>query len=576
MHENDLREERMPEDAARQQIPPAAAEPGVSVQAPVPQADPADTAGTVPGSDGGSFNSAPRFFSDRPAVPGTVGNPFGAGSSPFGTFPGAEKTAVPEPEQPGQQTQNKAQTAAQQPVPDAELTQPAPLAEAEGSAPAGNPQEAAQNEAPAGGQEQTPGVPYGSPYPWRAGVPGSVGNPYGAAPVGSGGSRPAARIDSASAKKRSRSLWWIAPLIVVTLLLGIALGFLIHYYFSSQKAKNTTPAPSAQPSQGDLTGRIITQATDADYISPVVLYQTYAPSVVGIVSDSTTNVFGQETPIASSGTGFIISEDGYILTNYHVVEDTKSITVTLYNRIEYPAELIGYENEICDVALLKIDASGLTPVVFGDSDAAMVGEEVTAIGNPLGELTFSMTVGHLSAKERAIPSNGVPIGMLQTDTAINSGNSGGPLFDCTGAVIGIVTAKFSGETSTGASMEGLGFAIPINTIRNMLDDLQTLGYAAHRAYLGVRVQDSAYVNVEGLPHGAYVASVESGYCAEKAGIKAGDVIVGIDGKIVASYQELVASLQGYVSGQTVTINVFRNGEYYDFNLTLDARPQSNE
>ena len=433
---------------------------------------------------------------------------------------------------------------------------------------------AQQTEPPASPQEplKTPQPASAGSFYYRPAVPGTVGNPFGSSPeVFQGRSHPV-QEPSARQKKRSRHRW-VAPVIILVLLLGIGLGMLLYHLFWGKK-QESQPA-STTPVMGDLSGRIVEQTREAGYLSPVDIYEQYAPSVVGIVSDSTTNVFGQETPIASSGTGFIISEDGYILTNYHVVEDTESITVTLYNRMEYPAELVGYENEISDIALLKIDVTGLTPVVFGDSNAARIGEEVSAIGNPLGELTFSMTVGHLSAKERAIPSNGVPIGMLQTDTAINSGNSGGPLFDCTGAVIGIVTAKYSGETSSGAYMEGLGFAIPINAVRNMLDDLQTLGYAAHRAYLGVRVMDSAAVQGKDLPHGAYVDSVEEGYCAEKAGIQSGDVIVGIDGKIVSSYGELVTSLQSCISGQTVEINLFRDGKYINVTLTLDARPQNN-
>ncbi len=554
---------------------PAEEVPAVEAETP---AEEAPSAGPEPAEE-------PQPLFERAAVPGSVGNPFGGTPGPFSPpIPWSEEA------EDAPAVKNAAPEAEAEAVPDAEGSEGTPAAETceEAEAPCEETaeirEEAAETvEKPAqagpqfaGGPAEAGGAPFRTPMPMRPAVPGSVGNPFGSTPNYAGTGRPAAREAVPEKKvkqKKGRSLWWVAPVIILALLLGFALGMTVYHFFLRKDpapAKTTVEAPTL----GDLSGRIITQTQDADYLPPTVLYQTYAPSVVGIVSDSTTNVFGQETPIASSGTGFIISEDGYILTNYHVVENTKSITVTLYNRMEYPAELVGFENEICDVALLKIDAAGLTPVVIGDSNAAMIGEEVSTIGNPLGELTFSMTVGHLSAKERAIPSNGTAIGMLQTDVAINSGNSGGPLFDCTGAVIGIVTAKYSGETSTGASMEGLGFAIPINTVRNMLDDLQTLGYAAHRAYLGVMVRDSSYVD-EKLPHGAYVESAEEGFCAEKAGIRHGDVIIGIDGKIVASYQELVTALQSYVSGQTVVINVYRDGEYLDFTLTLDARPQNN-
>lgn len=585
-NENDILQEApaAPEQAAEETVNEAA----VEAETPAEEAAPA-----APVTE-----DLPLF--SRPAVPGTVGNPFGGTPGPFSPpipwseeaedapaektpAPEAEAEAVPEDEgaaeapaaEAGEEAEALCKDTAEIREEAAEIIEKPAATDEKPAETDEKPAETAENPAEtgpqfAGGPAEAGGAPFRTPMPMRPAIPGSVGNPFGSTP-NYGASRPS--VQKAEKKeKRQHSLWWVAPAIIFAMLLGFALGLTVYHFFlrkDPEPAKTTVEAPTL----GDLSGRIITQTQDADYLAPTVLYQTYAPSVVGIVSDSTTNVFGQETPIASSGTGFIISEDGYILTNYHVVENTKSITVTLYNRMEYPAELVGFENEICDVALLKIDATGLTPVVIGDSNAAMIGEEVSTIGNPLGELTFSMTVGHLSAKERAIPANGTAIGMLQTDAAINSGNSGGPLFDCTGAVIGIVTAKFSGETSTGASMEGLGFAIPINTVRNMLDDLQTLGYAAHRAYLGVMVRDSTYVD-EKLPHGAYVESAEEGFCAEKAGIRHGDVIIGIDGKIVASYQELITALQSYVSGQTVVINVYRDGEYLDFTLTLDARPQN--
>ena len=156
--------------------------------------------------------------------------------------------------------------------------------------------------------------------------------------------------------------------------------------------------------------------------------------------DTTTNAWGQSSSVASVGTGFIISEDGYVLTNYHVVDGARKLTVMLSDRQEYEATLVGYDSDICDLALLKIDATGLQPVTFGDSDKLLVGQQVCAIGNPLGELTYTLTVGYVSAKDRIINTDGTPINMLQTDCTINAGNSGGPLFDMT-AIHGVAKSR---------------------------------------------------------------------------------------------------------------------------------------
>lgn len=185
-------------------------------------------------------------------------------------------------------------------------------------------------------------------------------------------------------------------------------------------------------------------------------------ATVGIATQITTNVWGQVASASASGSGFILTSDGYVVTNNHVVEGATSVTVKLYNGDEYDAEVIGTD-EMNDVALLKIDATGLQAVTIGDSDQIEVGEEVIAIGNPLGELTFTMTAGVVSALDREINTDGKPINMLQTDVAINSGNSGGALFDMNGNVVGITSAKYSGSTSSGASIEGISFAIRSTT-----------------------------------------------------------------------------------------------------------------
>ena len=298
---------------------------------------------------------------------------------------------------------------------------------------------------------------------------------------------------------------------------------------------------------------------------------------VGIATQITTNVWGQVASASASGSGFILTSDGYVVTNNHVVEGATSVTVKLYNGEEYDAEIVGTD-EMNDVALLKIDATGLQAVTIGDSDQIEVGEEVIAIGNPLGELTFTMTAGVVSALDREINTDGKPINMLQTDVAINSGNSGGPLFDMNGNVIGITSAKYSGSTSSGASIEGISFAIPINDALRVIYDLQQYGRVTGRAYLGVTVRDldGTTASTYGLPTGPMIQSVEAGGCAEKAGLQQGDIIIGFNGSEIASYTDLVAALNKLKAGDTATITVFRAGAQVEASITLDERPTDDE
>ncbi len=398
-------------------------------------------------------------------------------------------------------------------------------------------------------------------------------------------SAPGGQSTAVPAKKHRSRGWLVALVLAGAILVGVAGGAGGYHLLTRRANAGTLPAETtaelpaeeeaAEPTRGsgDITQRI-TSGTSQDYAAPAKIYQENVDAVVGISTEGTaTNIWGQPTSFAASGTGFILSEDGYVLTNYHVVKDGTTLTVSTSDGTKYPAQLVGYENVTCDVALLKIDASGLPTVKVGDSDQLQVGEQVCTIGNPLGELTYTLTVGYVSAKQRAINTDGSPINMLQTDAAINSGNSGGPLFDAAGNVVGIVTAKYSGETTSGASMEGLGFAIPINDVMAILDDLEQYGYVTNRAYLGVQVGDSAAVQGANLPAGAYIGQVVDGFCAQKAGIQQGDVIVGLGDTVISSYEELVTALQHYKAGDTTTVTVFRSGQYLDLEITFDARPK---
>ena len=309
--------------------------------------------------------------------------------------------------------------------------------------------------------------------------------------------------------------------------------------------------------------------------APGQIYQDNAQAVVLITAKVTsTNMFGQTSTGESSGSGFVLSEDGYVVTNHHVVSGAAGVTVTMYDGTDYKAKVIG-SDETNDVALLKIEETvKLQAVKIGSSDALRVGDQVVAIGNPLGELTSTLTVGYVSAKERDVTTDGKTINMIQTDAAINSGNSGGPLFNSQGEVVGITTAKYSGSSSSGASIEGIGFAIPIDDVMPLVDDLMNYGYI-NSAFLGVMVSDmdSATASYYGLPVGAYIQEVTAGYCAEAAGLQAKDIIVSLGGYKIGSISDLTKALRKFKAGETTTITVFRSGQEVTLPITLDEKPQ---
>ena len=313
--------------------------------------------------------------------------------------------------------------------------------------------------------------------------------------------------------------------------------------------------------------------------SPMSAAEIYAANVdaaVGITVDVvTTNWWGMTTSGAAAGSGFVITEDGYIVTNYPVinVQGAPTITVAMYDGPTYPAEVVGFD-EAHDLAVLKIDASGLQTVVLGDSDSLVVGEPVAAIGNPLGELTFSLTTGVISALDRTVTmDSGTVMDLLQTDCAINSGNSGGPLFNEYGEVIGITNAKYSSNGNGQASIDNIGFAIPIDQVKDLITQLIETGEIV-QPYLGVGVRTvSAEGQQYGVPAGAYVATVEEGGPAAQAGVQVGDVITALNGDAVETQQELTSLKNRYQPGDTVTLTVDRDGESLELDVVLGTTPE---
>lgn len=350
---------------------------------------------------------------------------------------------------------------------------------------------------------------------------------------------------------------------------------------SAQPAADASGAASAPESAGEPYHRELTPLPETlpTYDSGKTLtaqevYGINVDAVCGIATEVTTNVFGQTASTAVVGSGFVLTKDGYVVTNNHVVEGTDNVSVKLHDGSTYPAEVVGGDS-LSDVALLKIEAEGLSHVAVGDSDAIAVGEGCIAIGNPLGELTFTMTGGYVSALPREINISGKPISMFQTDAAINAGNSGGPLFDMAGNVIGITSAKISGITGSGASIEGVGFAIPINEALRVVYDLQEYGYVRGRAFLGVTVKelDAATADTYGLPVGPIVQSVVADSCADKAGIAVKDIILAFNGRTVQTYTQLMSALNKCSAGDEVTLRIYRAGAELDVTLTLDERPE---
>lgn len=310
-------------------------------------------------------------------------------------------------------------------------------------------------------------------------------------------------------------------------------------------------------------------------MTPKAIYMNNAASVVSISATvQSTSYGGQTVQGTSTGSGFIITEDGYVVTNHHVIEGAVSVKVVMDTTEEYAAKVVGYD-AMNDIAVLKIDGKNLPAVKLGSSDQLCIGDMVVAIGNPLGSLTATLTVGYVSGKDRQVSTDkSTVINMIQTDAAINSGNSGGPLFNLYGEVVGITSAKYSGTTSSGASIEGISFAIPIDDVMSIIGDLRDYGYVTG-AYLGVTVQDTdaASASLYGLPTGAYVVTTVDGGSADRAGVQPKDIIISLGEYEVGSVSELTRTLRRFKSGDSTTITVIRSGERITMDITLDEKPK---
>ena len=374
--------------------------------------------------------------------------------------------------------------------------------------------------------------------------------------------------------KKNRVGMKLTALALCCALLGGAVGGGIVWGVSNSGEEDSTTINVSDRTVSQVAVNKVDGQTE---MSDAEVYAANVNSAVSInvTGTSGTNWFGQPVQTASAGSGFILTSDGYIVTNYHVVGDAQTIQVTLYSGDTYDAQYVGGDEDY-DIAVIKIEATGLQAVTLGNSEELNVGDHVLAIGNPLGELTFSMSGGMVSSVNRTINVDGTPFNMIQTDTSINPGNSGGPLLNSYGEVVGIVSAKYSSTGSNGETAEGLGFAIPINDVSSMIQDIMTNGYVSNRAYLGATIgtlnASMAQQYRYDITEGAFVYSVEDGGPADQAGLQLGDVITAIDDTEITSLDDLTAARKSYTAGDTCTLTVYRQGETITLQLTWGAAP----
>ena len=375
----------------------------------------------------------------------------------------------------------------------------------------------------------------------------------------------------------------ISVLLVLALVLGScgATAVLMNQYWKkemqalTQQMNDKISAVQKETSK-QSAGAAGKPLASGEYLTPGQVYERNVNAVVAItVQIEGYDDYGRATSGIASGTGFFITADGYVVTNYHVIEGGTEVTVTTHNDEEYSAEIVGYEANN-DLAVLKVEGEDLPYVTLGKSADLLVGDQVVAIGNVLSTFASSLTVGYVSGVDRVVDTEGTAMNMIQTDVAINSGNSGGPLFNMKGEVVGITTAKFSGNSSSGASIEGIGFAIPMDDVAGMIEDLQKYGYVTG-AYLGVMVRDvDTNTQSFGLPAGAFVESVTAGGAAERGGVQAQDIITEVGGYAVTSVSDLTRMLRKFKAGETVSLEVYRAGQMKTLTVTLDEKPREEQ
>lgn len=416
--------------------------------------------------------------------------------------------------------------------------------------------------------------------------------------------------DAPKKPKKHRAMKITASLLAMAVVSAGSIGIYSRIAGSGDSSAYEVREESAGSSSvtADAMNIIKTEKSGKTELTTEEIVEKVLPSVVGIESEFTIvsdsnygdmfsgfggfgnfggyGNFGQQEPeektSVGTGTGVIIDESGYIVTNAHVIYDSQygaeladSVSVIVEGEDTYDAEVIGYDTD-CDLAVLKIDADGLTAAEFGDSDALKLGESVTAIGNPLGfELMNTVTNGIVSGLDRNITINDKAMNLIQTNAAINSGNSGGPLINKYGQVIGINSAKMSSSYSGEASIEGICFAIPSNKASDVVEDLMDYGYVTGKPQLGITCQDvtEEISGMYNMPVGVCIFEVSEDSAADKAGLEKGDIITAVDGKSVTTYEELNAEKNRHEAGDEIEITYTRNGKESTVTVKLDEKAQ---
>lgn len=407
-------------------------------------------------------------------------------------------------------------------------------------------------------------------------------------------------VESKKRQRLSVGVGLFLTCMVLTAVVGLFAGLMIsnythnNYVMYAEKAEDApvqqrevlrestaTAVPAASDTEAEAKAGTVASFGENNQFSKAQIVEMSAPSVVGIdtIITATTNSFwygyGQSYEVPGSGSGVILTEDGYIATCAHVVDGAKSVKVTLNDDTSYDATIVGTDSKN-DIAIIKIDATGLVPAVVGDSQTLTVGSEVIAIGNPLGELRGTATAGIISATNRTIEVEGQAMTLIQTDAAISPGNSGGGLFDATGKLIGIVNAKVSDSRA-----EGLGFAIPVNSVLDEISDLLNYGYVTGRPYLGVSTQDVTLRSRSGMWYYSdgtrcvLVEKVMPGSAAEAAGIQSGDLILKLEDEQITSGDALSGAISAYKPGDKATLTIQRDGKESTVEVTFgEYKPQN--
>lgn len=388
--------------------------------------------------------------------------------------------------------------------------------------------------------------------------------PYGTAPNHSANAKPP-KAKKPKKQRKPISRGGIAIALAVTMVFSCGLGFGGGYFANKV---NTSTSGSLNITKTSNSGTTTTASSTSTANSTSEIVKKTADSVVEISTESVvTGSFAQQYVQQGAGSGVIISQDGYILTNNHVINGANSVKVRLRDGTEYDATIIGSDSDN-DIALLKVSATGLSPATFGDSNSLAVGDYVVAIGNPLGELGGTVTDGIISALARKVTIEDTQMTLLQTNAQVNPGNSGGGLFNANGELVGIVNAKQSAT-----EVEGIAFAIPINNVLDILSDLKEYGYVTGKVDLGIDFTDitsdetAFYYGVNQT--GCYVLSVDSGSNAEKAGVTRGDLVTKVNDTDVSSSSDITAALEKAEVGDTVTFTVSRRGTSKTISFVLE-------